>query len=256
VYVLVYHNDILILSKNPDKHLVHVNEVLTRLHQIKLFVNKPKCVFASCKVSFSGNVISAQGLEPEKEKLKTISDWKWPKWMRELQKFLSFCNFYRGFIKNYSQLTVGLTTLLKGNPRFLNWTQKFQTEFDFLKNQFINGLFLSHPQSELSFVLETDASYNAIGGILSQLNPDGSLSAPVSFYSRTLTSSEVNYTTFKNQLLAFVDCFRKWRHRVQSTNEPFMVYTDHNNLKSSRQMTVVSQQLARWRLFLLTFTYI
>jgi Reverse transcriptase (RNA-dependent DNA polymerase) len=74
VFVLVYLDDILIFSKSSAEHSVHVNEVLTRLSESKLFVNKQKCVFASQKVSFLGNIVSAEGEKPEKENLKTISD--------------------------------------------------------------------------------------------------------------------------------------------------------------------------------------
>jgi hypothetical protein len=40
-------------------------------------------------------------------KLKAVKDWPQPKTVKDIQKFLGFCNFYRRFIKNYSKLVAG-----------------------------------------------------------------------------------------------------------------------------------------------------
>jgi hypothetical protein len=54
-----------------------------------------------------------------------------------------------------------------------------------------------------------DASDYAIAGILSIVCPDSEIH-PVVFYSRTLTSPELNYNTHDQELLAIHEAFRTW----------------------------------------------
>jgi hypothetical protein len=51
---------------------------------------------------------------------------------------------------------------------------------------------LIHPNPAKPFIVETDALNFALGAILSQFGIDGLLH-PVAFYSRKLTSAEINY---------------------------------------------------------------
>jgi hypothetical protein len=51
---------------------------------------------------------------------------------------------------------------------------------------------LIHPDLANPFIVETDVSDFALGAILSQFGIDGLLH-PIAFYSRKLTSAEINY---------------------------------------------------------------
>jgi hypothetical protein len=46
-------------------------------------------------------------------KLKAIQDWPLPRTVKEVQKFLGFCNFYRRFVKDYSHIARPLFNLTK-----------------------------------------------------------------------------------------------------------------------------------------------
>ena len=59
-------------------------------------------------------------------------------------------------------------------------------------------------------VLETDSSDFAIGAYLSQPG-DTSKLQPVAYYSRKMTSAELNYDIHNKELLAVVEAFRQWR---------------------------------------------
>ncbi|GGS29426.1 hypothetical protein GCM10010252_78210 [Streptomyces aureoverticillatus] len=49
------------------------------------------------------------------KKVETIMSWEVPKTVKDVQCFLDFANFYRIFIKNYSQVTAPLTRLTNKN---------------------------------------------------------------------------------------------------------------------------------------------
>ena len=78
------------------------------------------------------------------------------------------------------------------------------------------------------FLLETDASKEGLGAVLSQKQDDGRYH-PVAFGSRTLTPSEQNYHSSKLEFLAL-----KWsvteHFKEYLAYAPFTVHTDNNPL--------------------------
>ena len=58
----------------------------------------------------------------------------------------------------------------------------------------------------LPITMETDASDFAVGGILSQTSPEGTLH-PICFYSIKLSPAELNYPIYDKEVLAVVAGF-------------------------------------------------
>ena len=56
-------------------------------------------------------------------KLKAVHDWPRPKTVKDIQKFLGFCNFYRRFVQNYSELAQLLFDLTRKGEPFI-WTER------------------------------------------------------------------------------------------------------------------------------------
>jgi len=109
VCVVVYLDDILIYSENPDEHLKHVREILCRLRANSLFAKLEKCEFNVDTTNFLGFVISPDGIQMDESKVQVIKDWPTPQKVKEVQSFLGFANFYCRFIANYSDMSVPLT---------------------------------------------------------------------------------------------------------------------------------------------------
>ena len=102
-----------------------------------------------------------------KDKIKTIQEWKPPRNMKEVQRFLGFANFYHRFIEGYSKIVKPLTLLTqKGNT--WDWTKKEQQAFNELKIKFTTEPVLAQPNTHAPFILEVDASNEAVGAVLSQ----------------------------------------------------------------------------------------
>jgi hypothetical protein len=69
------------------------------------------------EIEFLGFIIGNQGIRMDPKHVETIREWEGhpPKSYRDLQVLLGFYNFYRRFIRNYSNIARPLTSLLKGS---------------------------------------------------------------------------------------------------------------------------------------------
>ena len=56
--MMVYVNDVIILSKSAKKHLQYIQKVLERLRWHGLFIKPKKCKFAEIEVSYLGHIIN------------------------------------------------------------------------------------------------------------------------------------------------------------------------------------------------------
>ncbi|KAL0166738.1 hypothetical protein M9458_038582, partial [Cirrhinus mrigala] len=84
-----------------------------------------------------------------------------------MQKFLGFDNFYRRFITNFSQPCAPLTSLLRQKPKTLTWTPEAHDAFRQLKTAFCTAPNLTHPDPNLRFVVEVDASTLGVESVVS-----------------------------------------------------------------------------------------
>ncbi|KAK3544055.1 hypothetical protein QTP86_000399 [Hemibagrus guttatus] len=166
--VIAYIDDILVYSTSMEDHARQVREVLARLQRQHLFVKLEKCEFHRATVTFLGYVISCRGVEMDVDKVRAVTEWPAPSTIRELQRFLGFANFYRRFIRNYSSVAAPLTSLLRGKPKRLTWTDQAQVAFQRLKNSFTTAPILCHPDPDRPFMVEVDASSSGLEAVLSQ----------------------------------------------------------------------------------------
>ena len=135
-----------------------------------------------------------------RQKSKPLYPSNHPSLFKNFQKFLSFSNFYRRFIQDFSKIARPLNDLLrKGNPWHWGWEQ--QAAFTTLKHAFVQAPTLAHFNYNKKSVLETDASDWATGGILSQYDDNGIL-WPVAYFSSKHSLAECNYKIYDKELLA------------------------------------------------------
>lgn len=66
---------------------------------------------SSTLVMFLGYVFSAKGVKADPTKVMATAEWPVPYTCKALQRFLGFTNFYRQFIRNFSQAAAPLTAL-------------------------------------------------------------------------------------------------------------------------------------------------
>ncbi len=253
-FVFVYLDDILIFSQNERDHVQHVRRVLQRLLENRLFAKVEKCQFHARSVPFLGFILSPDGIRMDPTKVKAVADWPTPDSRRAVQRFLGFANFYRRFIRNFSQVALPLTDLTSTKKRFC-WSSQAQTAFESLKSRFTSAPILNTPDPSRQFIVEVDASEVGVGAILSQRSSADERIHPCAFFSHRLTLTERNYDIGNRELLAVKLALEEWRHWLEGAAFPFMVWTDHKNLEYIRTAKRINSRQARWALFFGRFRF-
>ena len=188
------------------------------------------------------------------QKVSAILDWPAPTDRKGVQRFVGFANFYRKFIKAFSNIIAPITDLTKQTARF-RWTPEAQTAFETLKDLFTSASILRHPDASLPYILEVDASETAVGAVLSQRQGPKALLHPVAYFSRTLSEAERNYDVGDRELLAIKAALEEWRYLLEGAAHPILIYTDHKNLEYLKVAQRLKPRQARWALLFTRFSF-
>ena len=235
-----------------DDMLDQIKLVFDRLKQFNLKIKPKKCQFFNTSVLFLGFVLLANDISANPEKVEKVKTWLVPKNTKEVQSFLGLASYYRWFINKFAEKAqclhelvgptsnkqkkkarpkMNVTTVEETGLRIFEWTMKHQDAFDALKEALSTAPVLGYPDFSREFILETDASLNGLGAIISQKGKDGKICV-IAYASHSLHPSErsmCNYSSTKLKLLAL-----KWvvteKFRDYLLGLQFQVYTDNNPL--------------------------
>ena len=116
--VTVFVDDILVGTETEEGHNKIVKEILKRLEENDLYVKPEKCVWKTKKIGFLGVVIRSNGIEMEKEKIKRVLGWLVPQTVKDIRKFLGLANYYRRFIKDFTQVARPINVLMRKDKKW------------------------------------------------------------------------------------------------------------------------------------------
>ena len=101
-------------------------------------------------------------------------------------------------------------------------------------------------------MLQTDASDVGIGGVLSQLDDQGT-DNPVAYFSRKLLLREQKYSTIEKECLAIKLATQAFR--VYLLGKPFVIQTDHQELEWRDRLKENNAKLSSWSIALQPFRF-
>jgi hypothetical protein len=167
IFATAYLDDILIYSDNLEEHRDHVKQILTVLEKNGLHLKPEKCEFHQQEVKYLGLIIGTNGIKMDPVKVETVVNWPQPEKLYDVRSFIGFANFYRRFIKGYSELVRPMTELTKKERKF-EWGEEQQKAFTALKEAFVSAPVLARFDFNKDVIVETDASDYVSAGVLSQ----------------------------------------------------------------------------------------
>ncbi|GFW30483.1 retrovirus-related Pol polyprotein from transposon 412 [Trichonephila clavipes] len=224
-----------------EEHLQNIRKVLSKLSDANLKLNPSKCKFFQKEVNYLGHIISAEGVRTDPEKVSAVKNWKRPENLRELRSFLGLCTYYRKFVKGFSNIARPLHKLTESKQKF-QWTKECEDSFLQLKEALTSSPILIYPQPDKPFILDTDASNESVGAVLSQ-EIDGQ-ERVVAYWSKCLSIPERNYCVTRKELLAIVKAIEHFHHYLYG--QKFLLRTDHASLTWLMNFRNTEDQVARW----------
>jgi len=116
----IYMDDMIIATEDDEiLHELRVNHILDKLEKFDLFLKPEKCKFHQREVEYLGVLIGNGMVKMDPVKVQGIADWPTPESVKDVRSFLGFCNFYRAFIKNFSDIAQPLNDLTRKNEQFI-----------------------------------------------------------------------------------------------------------------------------------------
>jgi hypothetical protein len=101
---------------------------------------------------------------------------------------------------------------------------------------------LGYPLPDAPFILDTDASNQAVGAVLSQLQ-DGQ-EQDIAYYSQTLSHPQRQYCTTRRELLAVIEAIQHFHHYLYGCH--FTVRSYHAALKWLLSFRNPEGKIAHW----------
>ncbi|MGL5707230.1 MAG: reverse transcriptase/ribonuclease H family protein, partial [Aeromonas sp.] len=255
-YVIPYLDDIIIFSNSLEEHKTHLDSVLKRIQAAGLILNKKKCKLFKEEVKILGSIVSKEKVRPDPNKISAIKNYTRPQNIKELRSFLGLCNYSRQFVRNYASIALPLFHILKNETKRsikqILWNEERENAFQKLKGSICDITYRAQPNFNNKFILTTDASNYAIGGILSQQNNDGK-EEMISAYLKWLDKAQLNYSVTDKELLAVVKCLEHFRHYL--IGKEFLLQTDHKALEYLWNAQNPNSRMLRWSLKIQDFNF-
>jgi len=248
--IQLYMDDIICLGNSWENHLETVREMLQTLSDNHLTCNPSKCEFAFSEIEFLGFKLTENGVKISEKKIKAVKSIVAPTTKKSLQRLLGLFQFFRRYIRNFSQKTANMRKLLIKDAKF-EWSEACQEELDYLKNSLIQDPILKAVDPNKDFVLNTDAS--CTGGysyVLMQYGDDQNLHV-VAYGAQAVTRAQSNYTIAELELIAVALALKEY--------EPFVIHrhitvvTDNSRVLHLDKWPVVNSRQKRLLTYLMQF---
>ena len=148
-----------------------------------------------------GHIVGRTGLACDPAKISAVRNWHAPDKVKAVRQFVGFVGYYRRFVNDYAGIVEPLVALTRKTAPFV-WTDRQQAAFEALKACLISAPILGFPTEDGRFLLDTDASHFAVGGVLNQIQGDQEVVIAYASQSLRLFSDGTVQSVGK--------CWRRW----------------------------------------------
>ena len=247
-FVLVYLDDIFVMSRTEEEHLEHLRAIAAELEKYNLKTRLSKCSFFAAELQYLGHVVTRDGFHPNQRYVDRVLRMSRPTSRKEVARYLGMVTWLSKFIPNLAQAQLPISRL-RGEQVTFRWTDECDVAFDRMQEMVANAKLLHHPNFDKPFWVQTDASNDCVGAFLFQRTDDATV-LPIEFMSRKLTGNELNWHSNEKECFAVLTAVKKWYKFLVA--QPFTVLTDHKNLQVLLASTgkIASGRVLRWAVYL------
>ncbi|KAM1316345.1 hypothetical protein ACFX2F_019994 [Malus domestica] len=241
----VYVDDMLVKSKHADQHITNLYETFTILKRYRMRLNPNKCSFGVGSGKFLGFMISQRGIEANPEKIKAILDMKEPVTSKDIQSLTGKVAALTRFISKATDRYGHFFKALKGNKKYITWTEECGKAFRNLKEYMSKAHMLSKPEVGDTFIIYLSVLVSAVSSIL--IRKDSGVKRPVYYASKALQDAETRYSNIEKLALALVMSAKKLRPYFRA--HAIVVLTNHH-IRQILQSPDMSGRMIKWAIAL------
>ena len=205
-----------------------------------------KCIWGVNSTEYLGFIVDKTGINPKESYIKKILDVPVPTAKSGLQRFIGLVQYLHRHLPHLDVHVAKLSPLTADTgPNKIKLTDEQLIAFNSLKKLCQNAKYLFHPDLEKPFHLFTDASKYGIGGMLAQMDKDGTV-LPISYCSKVFNDVQTRWHCSEQELHASIYCIEKWGELLRYNK--FTLHTDHKNLEKlfNQATDFKNGKLYRW----------
>lgn len=227
-FIIVYVDDILVFSSNPDEHRKHLKITFDILEAHGLVVSKSKIKLAQKEIEFLGTIISRNGIQLQDHiAKKTLSFPDDLTSLKEIQSFCGLVNQARSFIPNLGRLLgpIYLKTKKNGERRFNKEDIKIIQK---IKKCISSIPKLSLPLDSDFLIVESDGSATGWGAVLKKKPNPSSLKSSEEicrYGSGIFKEKSIHLKSTDYEVLAIIYALKCFELYLLSKDE-FIIRTD------------------------------
>lgn len=249
--VLVYTDDILILSQTTDEGIETLRQVMLVLTSAGFSINIRKCKFLTTEIEYLGRVISRGQVRPSPRKIEAIVNAPTPSNLKKVRQFLGLAGHFRRYIAGDALKTACIAHLTRKDAKF-DWGVEQENARKELIAILTSDPVLAIFDPILPTEVHTDASSLGYGAVLIQTHT-GNYKRVVAYFSKGTQGAQSRYHSYELETLAVVKALENFRHYLIGIQ--FKVVTDCNALKSTQRKKDLVPRVARWWAYLQDFTF-
>ena len=159
---MAYLDNIIIYLNIEEKHKEYIKQVLKMLYNENIPIAIEKYEFYTKKTDFIKFIIKLRQISIDLKKVKAIVNWQDPENVIGLRLFLGFCNYYRRFIKKWSDKIEPFMRMTKKN-KLQRWDDNKARLFKEIKQEFMREPILKIYQPKLLIKVKTNTSDFVLG---------------------------------------------------------------------------------------------
>ena len=170
MYCVIYLDDVIVFGRTEEEHLERLHVVFKRFREFNLKLKPSKCSFCQSEIMYLAHQISWRGILPSWENVWAMQEFLMPETYTQVRAFCGLAGHYRRFIKGFADIVCPLYDVLGKEVKMgpVDLPPEAQEAMGILKGKVQSVPVLVFPDFDKPFLLETDASKEGLGVVLSQ----------------------------------------------------------------------------------------
>lgn len=204
-------------------HDRNLTAVLQRARDVGLKLNKDKFKLRQTEVKYMGNILTADGIRPDPDKVTAITDMRRPENVKAVQRFIGLATYLSRFMPHLSETCEPLRRLTDKGALW-SWQSQQEEAFQSVKRLVSRQPVLKYYNVHEEVTIQCDASEVGLGATLLQNGQ------PVAYASRALSKTEQCYAQIEKECLAIVFACERFDHYIYGKDH-ITVQSDHKPLE-------------------------